>query len=307
VGQLADLEPGDLGALPEGGDGADRQSPLAAMATAKWAGQVKLLVRRRWTRFWRTRREWVLQALFSLGMPALLVLMIWPNRHYLMDFQSSTGKADPNVLWPAAFTILMVALVQVLMLVLMSVRNGARELVAERSLFDRERLAGVRPSAYYVSKLLFVAPLVLLQTVWMALCVEMFVGHMPGVFGVRLVLLMLTGFAFTALCLAVSAFARSPERAHSACLSLGFFQVLLSGAMLGMPRVLGGVLHQLVTAYYGWSGIIESMQGSAAYAAISQLLRTWFAPPSLAMGALAGHLAVGLVLAIWGLRKRRLP
>lgn len=270
------------------------------------ATQIALLARRRWTLLRRRQREWRSHLLMFFGLPALTVLMIWPNKPFLAALREG-GTPAPDTLWPAAFTCLMAVVVQVLAIIFMAARNGGREIAGERAVIDRERLAGVSPLAVLAGKAAFLAPLVLAQCLWLGLCVEMFIGALPGPSGPRLLLLLLTGAAFTSLCLGLSARARNAERGHALALLLAYAQVLLCGALLGMPRVLGGLIHPFVTAYYGWSGIVDGMAGHAVFPAISTLLRTWFATPALAMSALVLHLLVGLALAFSGLRKKRLP
>ncbi len=306
--------------LPEAADGDDppppavddetgsstTSEPAAPLPRAGLGAQAAQLTRRRWTLLRRNKHEWRTQLLHFFGLPALAVLMIWPNKSYLAAMFKGGGQ-PPEMLWPAAHTCLMAVFIQVLLVVFMAARNSAREIARERAVIDGEHLAGVRPLAVLMAKIAFLGPLILGQSLWLGLCVEMFIGALPGSTAMRLLLLALTGAAFTALCLAISSRARSPERAHAMCLLLAYAQVLLSGALLGMPRVLGSVLHPFVTAYYGWSGIIDGMKASAIFTPIGTLLRTWFATPSLAVIALLLHLAAGLAIAYAGLRKRRLP
>jgi len=270
--------------------------------------QVQLLVRRRWTLLRRSKREWRLQTLLFLGLPLLAVLLIWPNRPLL---QAAMGKEaaslPPATLWPAAFTCMMASFVQILLVIFMSVRNGAKEIASERHLYATERLAGVGPFTYLIAKLTFLTPLILWQTLWLGLFVEIAIGGQPGPTWVRLTMLMLTGFAFTSLCLAISARSRNKERAQSLCLLLAFAQVLLSGALLGLPRVLGGALQPFLTAYYGWAGIVESLHNHPVWDPINALVRTWFAPVSLALPVLIVHTLIGLTLSYVALRRRRLP
>lgn len=312
--EVEDGEVGGAEALHEEGGGqasapvteVGDNAPAAPLPRAGFGAQVALLARRRWTLLRRGKREWRLQALNFLGLPVLAVLMIWPNKH-LVSAALAGGELKPEVLWPAAYTCLMAVVTQVLLAVFMAARNGAREIAGERAAIDRERLAGVGPLAVLTAKAAFLGPLILGQTLWLGLCVEMFIGALPGMTGMRLLLLALTGAAFTSLCLAISAHVREKERAHALCLLLAYGQVLLGGALLGMPRVLGGAVHPFVTAYYGWSGMVDGMSGHAVFVPISAFLRTWFATPALAAGALLLHLVIGLVIAYLGLRKRRLP
>lgn len=309
-GEESEATPGPGGLeteRPSGQAATDESAALPPpLPRAGFAAQVALLTRRRWSLLRRRRKEWRTQVLCFLGLPALTVLMIWPNKKYLAAL-SGGSSLSAETLWPAAFTCLMAVLVQVLMVIFLSARNGAREIAGERGAIDRERLAGVGPLAVLLSKMAFLGPVILAQTLWLGVSVEIFIGTLPGSAALRFLLLALTGAAFTSLCLALSARSPSAERAHALSLMLAYAQVLLGGAMLGMPRVLGSVIHPFVTAYYGWSGMIDGMSGHAVHGVLSTYLRTWFATPTLAIGALLAHLAAGLLIAYTGLRKRRLP
>jgi hypothetical protein len=77
--------------------------------------------------------------------------------------------------------------------------NAAREIAAERLLFEKEKFSGLRPSAYVASKALFLALLIIVQSGWMALFVDLIVGF-PGEVGSQVLLLVLVNAALTALC-----------------------------------------------------------------------------------------------------------
>lgn len=269
--------------------------------------QTALLVKRRWTLLRRSKSEWRLQILLFSLLPVLAVLLIWPNKSFLASaLTAKSSPLPPESLWPAAYTCLMAAFVQILIVIYFAVRSSSREIARERGLIDRERLGGVRSSALLLSKIVFLFPIVAGQALWLGLFVEMLTGGLPGPLWLRLTLPILTGLGFTSLCLAISAHARSTERAHSRCLTLAFAQVLLAGALLGMPRVLGGVLQPFVTAYFGWSGIIAGMAPHPIHEAVGTLVRTSLASPSFALSALALHILIGLVITGLGLRKPRL-
>jgi hypothetical protein len=86
---------------------------------------------------------------------------------------------------------------------------------------------------------------------------------------------------------------------------LFFYNLMLAGALLGFPRALGNVIHPFITAYYGWSGSIETLEHTAVFVPITQLVRTWFATPGQAFLALTAHAGVGILAAWFGLRQRR--
>ena len=96
----------------------------------------------------------------------------------------------------------------------------------------------------------------------------------------------------------------SKERAHSISLTLLCTNVLLCGGLLGFPKILGHVVHPFITAHYGWSGIIDSLEKTAYFTPIDKLVKTWFATPDLALIMLGVHFLVGVVLAFVGLRRR---
>lgn len=281
--------------------------PVAPLPSPTLLTQTALLVKRRWTLFRRSKGEWRLQVLLFSLLPVLAVLLIWPNKGYLTSaLTAKSSPLPPDVLWPAAFTCLMATFVQILIVIYFAVRSSSREIARERELIDRERLGGVGSGALLLSKITFLFPIVTAQALWLGLFVEILTGGLPGPLWLRLTLPVLTGLGFTSLCLAISAHAKSTERAHSRCLTLAFAQVLLAGALLGMPRVLGSVLQPFVTAYFGWSGILAGMAPHPIHEAVGTLLRTSFASPSFALAALAFHILIGLVITRLGLRKTRL-
>jgi len=285
------------------GDASTETACPPAPALPSVIAQAKHLIQRRWTTLHRSTGEWSKQLAIFLLSPVVAALLVSPNMHFLKDLAAAPGA--PALLWPAAYTCAMALFVQILLVLMMSVRNGAREIAAERAVYEREQTGGLRTSAYLLGKLGFLIPIVLLQCFSLGLFLDMTTGSLPGHGLPRLLLLALTGLAFTSLCLGISAHNRSAERAHSACWMLLFANVLLAGALLGFPRILGGVLQPLSTAYYGWSGSVETLNGTAVFEPLTQFVRTWFATPVLAISALGGHFVVGIVLTLTGLRRGR--
>ncbi|MES2739033.1 MAG: ATP-binding cassette domain-containing protein [Verrucomicrobiota bacterium] len=279
---------------------AEPPSPAAPPLPSLQA-QAQHLIQRRWTILRRTQREWTSQLILLVLAPVVAALLLLPNDHYLSEVTS--GDTSPAVLWPAAYTCAMGWLLQILLALVFGVRNGAREIAGERPLYRRELAGGLRPTAYLLGKLGFILPIVILQTFLLGLTVEILTGGLPGFALPRLLLLCLTGIAFSSLCLAVSAHCRTAERAHSQAWMLAFANLFLCGALLGFPRVLGSVLHPLVTAHYGWSGGIETLKGTPLFEPLTLLVRTWFATPTLAVIVLLIHFGLGVLLTLRGLRK----
>jgi hypothetical protein len=186
----------------------------------------------------------------------------------------------------------------------MALRLGAREIAERRAIYERERIGGVSPAAWLIGSLLFMLPVILVQSIWMEMFLDIVTGGLPGNGMAKLLLPALSGAAFAALCLGISANAGSKERAHSISLTLLCANVLLCGGLLGFPKILGHVVHPFITAHYGWSGIIDSLEKTAYFTPIDKLVKTWFATPDLAMIMLGVHCLVGVVLAYVGLRRR---
>lgn len=265
--------------------------------------QAQHLLKRRWTVLRRTPREWVTHGSLLVGMPLVAMLLLLPNLKLIKEVHAGATKAE--VVWPAAHAVSMIVLLQVLLLMFMAVRLGAREIASRRAVFERERIGGVTSGGWLLGSLLFLMPIILIQSLWMEMFLEIISGGLPGTQAAKLLLPALSGVAFASLSLGISANSSTKERAHSACLTLLGINVLLSGALLGLPQALGHVVHPFITAHYGWSGIIDSLKGTAYFAPIDQLVKTWFASSSLAMIMLGVHFVVGVALAFVGLGRRR--
>ena len=261
------------------------------------AFQLVHLLRRRWTVFARQKKDWLANLLMLVGFPLLAALFAGRSKNLL------TGEPPGGAL-PAAYAVAMLLLIQIIFVIFMAVRNGSREIAAERHLFERERLGGLRVTAYLVSKILFVACLFLAQSVWFTMFLDMAIGKLPGSPAVRAGLIVLTSGAFTLLCLGISAIARNSERASTVCLLLAFLQIPFSGALLALPNVVGTLIHPLATSYSGWSGIMDTMPPSLI-GALNTINGTWFATPAKAATLLGIHALAGIILAAAGLARRR--
>lgn len=265
--------------------------------------QVLHLLRRRWTLWQRNRREWVEHLAMVMLAPLTVMLLVAPNTGYLSELWSQNDS--PEVLWPAAYTCSMLLLIQVLLIMIISLRSSVREVAGERVLFEREQAGGLRTSAYLVAKLGFLLPLMLGHGAAMVFLTEMTGGLLPGNGAVRLGLLVQTGVTFSCLCFGISAICRNAERAQAHAWKLWAANVLLAGALLGFPRPLGAVIHPFVTSYYGWSGCVDTLSGMRVFAPMTQFVRTWFATPGEAATALLLQGTAGVALAAYGLTRRR--
>ncbi|MCB1227707.1 MAG: ATP-binding cassette domain-containing protein [Verrucomicrobiales bacterium] len=261
------------------------------------------LTRRRWTLLRRRRKEWLPTLATLLGLPLIAQLLLRSN---LPVLRASEGSADPAHIWPAAFTVLAITFIQVLMVIFASGRLAAPEIAQDRPVFERERHTGLRPLAWLLAKLFFIFPLALAQALWLGLFLQIFSGGLPGALGWRLLLLAATALGFSSLCLGISAHCPRPGRARGIGFALAFAQVLLAGALLGLPPFMARLINPLITAHYGWSGIMDSLSGHPLFEPMTQLTPTWFATPRWALMMLMLHTLVGLVFALRGLRRRSL-
>ena len=69
-----------------------------------------------------------------------------------------------------------IVMFQVVLLTLMGANNSGREIAAERLVFEKEKLSGLRPSLSVASKAAFLAALVIAQSLWMGLFVHFVCG-----------------------------------------------------------------------------------------------------------------------------------
>jgi ABC-type multidrug transport system ATPase subunit len=278
------------------------QPSLPVVNLPSFGSQAQHLALRRWTLFRRSRSQWLGHLVLLLAPPAVAAALVLPG--VAQVHAVAEGGAEAGTLWPAAYTCTMAVFVQVLMVLGLGVRNGAREIAGERGLFERERAAGVRNGAYLLSKLAFVLPLALLQAFSLGVFLQVVTNGLPGDAVARLALLVLTAAAATSLCLGISAHCRTAERAHSRAWMLAYLNLLFAGALLAFPRTLGSVLQPIVTAYQAWAGGVASFKDTALYEPMTTLVKTSLVTPGAAMVALGVHLVVGLVLVILGLRRR---
>ncbi|MDB6137150.1 MAG: ABC-type multidrug transport system, ATPase component [Verrucomicrobiaceae bacterium] len=265
--------------------------------------QLQVLLQRRWIMFRRSKSQMWQHIILLLGLPLTVAMLAWPEMEALRSVLKSGAAASSESLMHAGHFASLLLLLQILGLIFMATRNGSREIAGERNIWQREHLGGLRSSAYLASKVAFVGLLVLAQSLWMGLCIDLISGGLPGNGAMRLALMILTSAAFTALSLGISAFSRSGDQAASRVWMLAFLQAPLSGALIALPGWLSAVLHPLVTAFYGWSGSVETLKGSAIYEPLTKLNATWFASPTTAIVLLVLHLIVGLILASTGLRR----
>jgi ABC-type multidrug transport system ATPase subunit len=194
---------------------------------------------------------------------------------------------------------------QVILLTLMGANNGAREIAAERLLYEKERLTGLRPEAYTASKLFFTGVLAAFQGAWMTAFVKV-VCAFPGPWITQTAIFSLSCVAMTWVCVAFSAMLASPEKASTLSIYLVGFQLPLSGVVLALPSYLVWVCRPFINAYWGWAGYFSSMEQTRLYDAYTYTNpETLVASPVVAAAVLLLHALIGAGVVYWGCRQRR--
>jgi len=197
-------------------------------------------------------------------------------------------------------------LFQVVLLSLIGANNSAREIAGERNLYEKERLIGLSPAAYALSKIVFTSSLAFFQGVWMCVFVK-FVCVFPGSVFVQSFDLAMVCVTMTAVCLAFSAVFSSADKANLVSIYLVGFQLPLSGVVLALPEALKWVCRPFISTYWGWAGYMSSMRDTRIYDAYIQTKPDWdFMPsPELAAAVLCAQFAVAVFVVFRGCRARR--
>jgi hypothetical protein len=190
---------------------------------------------------------------------------------------------------------------QVVLLSLMGSNNSAREIAGERQIYEKEKFGGLRPSAYLASKIAFLSCLVIAQSLWMAFFVNLF-GAFRGDFMQHVVFLLMVNAAMTFICLAISSWMKTAEQASLLSIYLVGFQLPLSGAVLALPESIEMFTKPFISAYWAWSGSVESLQ-TQVHDAVKSVIDTNLSSVQISLYVLFAHILVA-VLAAWGGCKR---
>lgn len=278
--------------------------------------QIATLLTRRWRLFTRDRGTLALTAAITFGFPCLVVIFALGGLPQLrgLELQPTGGileslQARAEFRRDAADTATLVSgliLFQVILLCLMGSNNGAREIASERTLFEKERMAGLRPAAYAVAKILWVALLGAAQGAWMTIFVKL-ICTFPGAWVPQLAVLSAVGASMSVVCLGLSALLTSSERASLLSIYLVGFQLPLSGVVLALPDALVWAVRPFIATYWGWSGYLTSMRDSRFYDAVALLDPGRLAGAPLALLVLGVHALFGIALVFHGCRVQRWP
>ena len=276
--------------------------------------QVWTLLRRRWRLFWRDRGNLVsmggitfgfpvLVAIFALGgLPQIGAMALDSTAGFLETLQQSMRHQREAT--QAANLVVGLVLFQVILLGLTGANNGAREIAAERMVSEKERMNGLRPVAYALSKVIFFAGLAGAQGVWMAVFVKL-VCRFPGHWWAQVTTLGLSCMAMTLVALGISATARTAERASFSSVFLVGLQLPLSGVVLALPGYLLWICRPFVNAFWSWAGYFNAMTSSRLYDAFRLGNERWLPTAEISLAVLALQSLAGVGLIIYGCRRLR--
>jgi ABC-type multidrug transport system ATPase subunit len=276
--------------------------------------QINTLLRRRALLFRRDRGYWLLTLGITIGFPLMVVIFALDGipQLQILSLNSAAGfleQMQANIRYridamETASLVTGLILFQVILLTLMGSNNGAREIAAERQLYEKERFGGLKPSAYAISKIVFASSVALMQGLWMTLFVK-YICEFPGALVAQSAVLMLSCVSMTAICLGFSAIFRSADKASLLSVYLVGFQLPLSGIVLALPEVLVWVCRPFINAYWGWAGYFASMRETRIYDAYRLESAEWIPLPSMAIMVLILHFIAGALMVFWGCQQKR--
>lgn len=287
-------------------------SPLVAPARPSFASQISTLLKRRAILFARDKGYWLLTLGITLGFPLLVWIFAVDGlpqlRGLAMDSAAGFMQQKEDEMrylidaLESASLVTGLILFQVILLTLMGSNNGAREIAGERELYEKERFAGLRSSAYAVSKLIFASAIALLQGAYMTFFVK-FMCDFPGPWGAQMAVLVLCCVSMTVVCLGFSATLGSADKASLVSVYLVGFQLPLSGVVLALPELMTWICRPFINAYWGWAGYFGSMIDSQFYTAYRVHHADMVPSPLMSCVVLGMQLSVGALLVFWGCQK----
>jgi len=277
--------------------------------------QFLTLTARRFRIFSRNKAQIFLQLGLIFGFPVLVAIFAWNGLPAIQDLsmgleQNVMDQLQENMKFlvqgsKIGSLVSGIVMFQVILLTLMGANNSGREIAAERLIFEKEKLSGLNPLSYIGSKAVFLAALVVAQSLWMGLFVH-FVCGFPGEFPVQLLFLILVNAAMTSVCLAISSLMGSAEQASLVSIYLVGFQLPLSGAVLALPDWVGSLTRPFIAAYWSWSGVLQTLRGERYYDIVQTVIQTALSPASLCLWVLCSHVIIGLFIAWLGCQRQRL-
>lgn len=303
-----------VGFQKERADAGRAESGMPPIGSPSFVSQLCTLLHRRFLLLGRDSGYMILWTALTLGFPFIVVifalkglpqiegLALERNGTFLEELQANLRYQIESAETASLVTGLI--MFQVVLLTLMGANNGSREIADERVIFEKERMAGLRLSAFVVSKLLFTGGLAVVQGLWMTIFVKI-ICQFPGPFLEQAGALILCCLAMTWICLGLSALLRSGDRASLLAIYLVGFQLPLSGIVLALPDALVWILRPWITAYWSWAGYFSSMKDYQVYDAYRMQDTSWMAEPLVAILVLSAQAMFGVLLVWLGSQKKR--
>lgn len=275
------------------------------------------LLARRLKLFFRDTGYLGLTLAITFGFPLLVIIFNlegnWDVRKVPMDRNVASVEAIQQAIQVQVSNAQVAGLAaglvmfQVILLTLMGANNGGREISAERVLYEKERMTGLRPWSYAFSKITFVSLVGLCQGAWMCFFVKL-ICHFPGPWFDQLAILSASCVSMSIVCLGFSAMLISPEKSSLLSIYLVGFQLPLSGVVLALPVALTWVCRPFINSYWGWSGYMKAMNEYPLWDAYTASLPNQNATVATTMEGLMVLLIqalVGLCLVVFGCQQKR--
>jgi len=248
--------------------------------------------------------EWR-NALLLFGQPALIgLLLMWAVHGTLDDSALKLFFCGMATLW-------------------LGCSNGAQELVGERSIYCRERMAGLHQRAYISAKWLFVSGLTLVQAAIVYLIARIPGSGISGSWEWQVAGLAVIALVGSNLGLAISSLARNATQAVLLVPALLIPQIVLSGYTVPAADMTDGVrasarglptfqLQRILDTSLVWGQKIDANLLQSHFVAIENLRTTErittgstftnAAPAEMALIILFGWLVVTTLIMMLGLR-----
>jgi ABC-type multidrug transport system ATPase subunit len=289
----------------------------SALTIPDGVSQFLTLLSRRFKLFFRDTGYLGLTLAITFGFPLLIIIFniegTWDifkipmdrNVASMQDIQHALQVQISNA--QVASLAAGLVMFQVILLTLMGANNGGREISAERTLYEKERMTGLRPWSYAFSKITFVSLIAIFQGAWMCAFVKV-ICRFPGPWSEQIVMLAATCVSMSIVCLGFSAMLTSPEKSSLLSIYLVGFQLPLSGVVLALPAALTWICRPFINAYWGWSGYMNSMMTSDLYGAYTSSLpdqSSFIASPTLSLVLLLVQGLFGVCLVVIGCQQKR--
>ncbi|MBA72630.1 MAG: ABC transporter [Verrucomicrobiales bacterium] len=282
--------------------------------TPSAASQFCALISRRFKIFARDKTQLILQAAMIIGFPLLVVVFgldgisqpkTLPTENtgsIIEQFNHQVSVSESQIKTGSLISGLI--MFQVILLTLIASNNSAREIAGEREIFEKERFGGLHTASYIGSKIAFLSILVLIQSIWMGIFVQICVPTLPGSPITRLLILFLVTAAMTSICLGISGLMKNPEQSSLMSIYLVGFQLPLSGAILTLPHWLEPISRPFISAFWAWSANLDIMTGGYFGQSIHAVTEeSSLQPLNVCIAWLSVHILTGIFAAYAGTKK----